>query len=411
MSVEDITSVLLPASSVEFFLLDEGTSALVEKLKEDWRFSRVSINTSKAGIDAAISRYNDAKSPELIVVETNDLGEGFIKQLESLAGACSEGTDAVIIGPNNDIHLYRSLVEMGVKDYLVRPVSDKDMMKVIAKTLIDKRGYAGSRLITVIGSKGGVGTTAVSQIMAWNTAEVLKQKTMLMDAAGSTSSMGIVYGLESSSSLTEAVRFAQSGSEDDMKRIYQKASDKLSLLVCGSESAFNDIPEPDNIEALVNRIMQKYPVVIVDLSGTSRAVQKRLLALSAQVVVVTTPMISSLRNARALIGELKNIRSSLDEVDLVVNMKGMSSAEEVPMKDVKEALGIEPADVISYLPKIFVDSETLGKPVGENKLAEKVLKDLMSVAEKAVDVKRKSDSENKPETGGVSGFFKKLMSS
>ncbi len=408
MSVEDITAVLLPTSQVDFFLLDEGTSNLVTKLKADWRFARVAIEVDKSGIEAAVERYQEAGSPELIVIETNDLGKEFLEQLETLAAYCSKDTDAIIIGPQNDVRLYRDLVGMGVKDYLVRPVSEEDMVKVVAKTLVEKRGLSESRLVTVIGSKGGVGTTSIAQALAWNITNTLQQKAMLLDVAGSASSIGIPYEAESSARLTEAVRIADSGSDEDMERIYQKVNDYLSLLVCGSVSVFNNIPEPDSVELLIKRIMQKYPVLVVDLSGTSHAVQKRLIELSSEVVVVTTPMISSLRNARALLNEIKVIRAGTNVVDLVVNMKGIGNSEEVPMDDIHEALDMSPACVVNYLPKVFAESETMGKPIGEIKEAEGFLKKMLSIAEKSTAIKSGEIKKEKQSVGFLQSLIKKL---
>ena len=408
MSGEDITAVLLPASKVDFFLLDAATSTSVDNLKADWRFSRVDINAEKSGIEAAISRYKNASSPELIIVETDDIGEAFIEKLGELAGLCAEGTDAVIIGPKNDVHLYRDLVDMGVKDYLVRPVSEKDLVKVIAKTLIDKRGFSGSRLVAVMGSKGGVGTTDISQALAWDISEKLKQKTMLMDLAGSSSNMGIVYGLEPSSSLSEAVKFGMSGTEDDMERICQKFSDNLSLLVCGAESLLSETPSPDSVEALLKRVMQKHPVVIVDLSSTSRPVQKRVMEIASEVVIVTTPMIASLRNARALINELKLTKGGLNEIDLVINKKGAAGSEEVPTKDIKSAIDLEPSVYVDYSPKVFAANETKGAPIGKNKLAEKVLEDFIPLAEKATGMKAKNVKASKKDEGFI-GLIGKII--
>ncbi len=409
MSVEDITSVLLPNANVDFFILDEGTSKLVDTLKIDWRFARVSINVDKSGIEAAVARYQEeSPSAELIVIETNDLGKEFIDQLEILAGLCPKGTDAIIIGPQNDVRLYRDLVGMGVKDYLVRPVSEEDMVKVVAKTIVDKRGLAESRLITVMGSKGGVGATSIAQSIAWNITNVLKQKVMLLDVAGSSSSMGISYGVEPSARLAEAVKLAESGSEDDMDRIYQSVDDKLSLLVCGSPSFFDSVTLPDNAEVLVKRIMQKFPVVVIDLSGASHAVQKRLIKLSSEVVVVSTPMMSALRNARTLLNEIKILRAGLNVVDLIINMKGMAPSEEVPMDDINEALEIDPTCVINYLPKVFSESETMGKPIGDVKGADSFLKDMVRLAEKAVAIKASSVKKDASSPSLLQSLIKKL---
>ncbi len=408
MGQEDITAILLPASRVDLFALDEGTAALAGRLAQDWRFARVAVSVEKSGIEGAIARYGQTPSAELVIIETNDISEAFIQQLGNLAGVCAEGTDAVVIGPKNDVQLYRSLVEMGIKDYLVRPVAPEDMVKVIARTLVEKRGMLGSRLVAVIGSKGGVGATTVAQVLAWDIAEILKQKTMLMDAAGSAGSIGIAYGLEPSTSLTEAVRLGASGSEDDMRRIYQKVSEQFSLLVCGGEPLLADSPDADSIETLVNRVMQKFPVVVVDLSRALPAVQKRLIARASEIIVVTTPMLSALRNARTLLAEIKTLKSHLKEVDLVLNMQGAASSEKVPVKDISAALGMDPAAVIAFAPKIFIASETTGKPVGENKTAAAVLEGLLPVAMKATAVEdRKVKADDKG--GGLMGRIKKVI--
>jgi len=407
MSGENVTSVLLPSSSIDFFLLDEKTSALVDKLKDDWRFARVNISMNSSAVDSAVQHYEEFSSPELIVIETDDMGEAFLEKLESLSGVCSEGTDAIVIGPSNDVHLYRSLVEMGVKDYLVRPVDEEDLIKVLAKALIEKRGFSGSRLVTIIGSKGGVGTTAISQIIAGTIADILKQKTIILDIAGTSGNMGVIYSLEPSTSLTEAVRLGPDGSEEDMDRIYQHASDNLSLLLCGADSIFNDIPDKDNVEILVKRLMKRFPVVVIDLSGTSRSVQKRLIELSSETILVSTPMIAPLRNARTLINELKDMKHSLDSVNLILNMTGRAASEEVPLNDINAALGIEPKLSIAYNSKLFLASETEAKSIIDSVSAEKIINDIMPLAEKISNVKN-NKSHAKPQSG-MKAFLNKIL--
>lgn len=406
---QDVTSILLPAARIDFFVMDEETAATAQKLSSDWRFARVGIQVNKSGIEAAVEHYGQYASPELIIIETSDISEAFIAQLGQLAGACAAGTDAMIIGPMNDVHLYRSLVGMGVKDYLVRPVSEEELVNVVAKALVDKRGLSGSRLVSVLGSKGGVGCTTMSQVLAWNIAEGLKQKTMLMDACGSVGTLGVSYGVEPTTSLTEAVRFGTSGTEDDMKRIMQSVSEHLSLLVCGGDQILTDSPDPDSLETLVNRLMQKFPDVVMDLSGASPAVQKRMIARSSHVVLVSTPLLSALRNCRTLLGEIKNIRGGLKDVQLILNMQGMAGSEEVPASDIKSALDIEPAARVPYAPKIFANSEATGKPAGQNKGAGEILQSLMGIASAASGKEFKGDDGSSGKKESPFEFLKKIV--
>jgi pilus assembly protein CpaE len=404
---QDITATLLPASRVDFYVLDDATAETAGKIPADWRFARVAVQVNKAGIEAAVAAYSQYASPDMVIIETNDISDAFIAQLGQLAGVCAAGTDAVIVGPMNDVHLYRNLVGMGVRDYLVRPVAEEDLVKVIAKAIIDKHGLSGSRLVTVSGAKGGVGATSMAQILAWGIAESYKQKTMLMDAAGSAGSLGIAYGIEPATSFTEAMRIAASGSEDDLKRIIQGATEQLSLLVCGGEPMLTDSPDPDSFETLVNRIMHKYPVVVLDLSGAAPAVQKRMLARANHAVIVTTALLPALRNCRTLINEIKSLRAGFKEFDVVLNMRGMAGSEEVAAKDLSAALDLDPAVKIPYAPKIFTAGEFSGKPVAQNRAAADIVKALDPLAQRAA-----GGAEKEPEDTGKKeaplGFLKKL---
>lgn len=405
---QDITATLLPASRVDFFVLDDATAETAQKLSADWRFARVGIQINKSGIEQAIATYTQYASPEVIIIETNDISDNFVAQLGQLAGVCAEGTDAVIIGPTNDVHLYRSLVGMGVRDYLVRPVASDDIVKIIAKALVDKRGLAGSRLVTVIGSKGGAGATSIAQLLAWNVAETQKQKTMLMDAAGSAGSLGIAYGLEPATTFAEAVRVGAAGSDDDMKRVVQTVTEQLTMLVCGGDPILSDSPDVDSFETLVNRIMQKHPVVIMDLSGATTAIQKRMLSRSSHVVLVTTAMLPSLRNCRTLLTEMKHLRASLNEVDLVLNKKGMAAGEELSEKDIAAALDIEPSLVLTYQPKIFATGEATGKPVGQNKAAADLMRSISKLAARVAGTVPVDEEDEGKKDSGIDSLRKLL---
>jgi pilus assembly protein CpaE len=403
---QDITAALLPSARADFYVLDDGTEATVRKLSEDWRFARVDLQVTRAGIDNAIATYGQYASPELIVVETDDISEAFIEKLGHLAGVCAQGTDAVVIGPMNDVHLYRSLVGMGVRDYLVRPVGEHDLVNIIARVLVEKRGISGSRLVTVVGSKGGVGATSVAQMLAAVISGKLGQKTLLMDSAGSSGSIGIAFGVEPATNLAEAVRIGAEGTEDDVKRIVQSVSDQLSLLVCGGEALMAERPTPDGVEALVNRFMQKYPVVVMDLSGATPEVQKRMITLAGHVAVVTTARLPALRNCRTLLNEIRHMRNGDDAVELVLNMQGLAASDEVPVRDMKAALEREPAAIIPYASKVFAGSEAAGKGAASAKGGDELLKLLTAVAARASGA-AEADAGAQGKKEGILAFLKK----
>ena len=406
---EDMKSdaVLLPAANVDIFAVSEDTQKKMDTLKGDWRFARVNLTVQMQGIDEAIKKYKEYKSPDLIIIGTDDISAAFIEKLGTLSEHCIEGTEAVIIGPKNDVQLYRNLVGMGVRDYLVRPVETEDVVDVIAKTLFDKIGVSDSRLVAVVGAKGGVGTTSVAQMLAWDIAEKFSLKTMLMDAAAGWSTLGVGFGSETPNTFAECLKLAATGSDDDLNRMLTEVSDHLTLFACGGDNMLGYVPDMEVFETAVDRIMKTYPVVVVDLSNAPSDLAKRVVERAHEVLIVTTPTLTSLRAARALLKEIKAYHGdNSDLVDLVVNMKGQFGSKEISNADIETALDHAPECYIPYMPEVFNESETVGTPVGDLKAGADLPAKLLGIAKQAAAYK----GELQTKTADSGSFLDKIMS-
>src|SRR3954470_7498716 len=114
-----VLSTLLPEARVDLFVTDVETSEAARQLSTDWRFARVRVQISEGDITTAVNRYGSEKSPNMIIIETNHMDDSFTGHLEALANVCATETPAVFIGPQNDISLYRRLLDMGATDYMV----------------------------------------------------------------------------------------------------------------------------------------------------------------------------------------------------------------------------------------------------------------------------------------------------
>lgn len=367
MTSDVSSSVLLPAAAVDIFALSEDTVQAAGRLVDDWRFARVTMTVEKAGIDEANAKYQANSSPALVIVETSDISQDFITKLEILAASCTADTAAVVIGPTNDVALYRHLVHMGVSDYLVRPVTTDDLVEVVAETLIGRMGVSDSRLIGVIGAKGGVGASAISQIFARILTEGVQAKTVFLDAGGAWSSHGIAFGFDSITTLREATTTAQTGSEESLSRLLVRGGEQLSVLASGNDIMLESCVEPDGFEALANRLMKKYPVVIVDLSHAEAAVTHRILSKSHGIAVVSTPTLPALRNVRTLLKEIRQMRGGLEAVRLVVNMRGLAPGVEVSKAEISGALDFAVSAEVPFEPKLFLRCESEAQSLGAQK--------------------------------------------
>lgn len=408
----DVTDVLLPTARVDVFSTDAETLESARGLAEDWRFARVSVDVVEGDVDVAIAKYKQGNAPSLIIIQTDDIENGFTKRLEALSEFCAEGTSAVVIGPVNDVNLYRRLIDMGVSDYLVRPVAIDVLSEVIARTLVTKLGLSSSHLIAFLGAKGGVGTSTLAQMAAWGVSTILNQKTVLLDASGGWSSLGVGMGFDPTATLLTVSRAVESGEKDSMKRMFFAADERLSVLATGGDPLFGETISAEKYEHILDNLMVKAPVVIVDLSGADTALKRLVISRAHQIILVATPTLSSLRIARSLVKEIGDLRGGEDKgIKLLVNRRGVAKAQEVTGKDIEVAFERKCDGEIPFLPSLIMENESDIYRILSDKEGQGILQEILlplfskicgSVSGSGSDIK------NDQKSGLLGGFLTKL---
>jgi len=402
--VRNDTGILLPAATIDLFLKDKPTIDVAKALSADWRFARVTLRVYQGGVKDAIGLYATQASPDMILVETDTTDDAFVNALGDLSARCDEKTSAVVIGPVNDVNLYRSLTAMGVSDYLVRPVPQDILGEVIAGCLIEKLGTAGSHLIAVVGAKGGVGTSAIAQILATTAAQTLGQKCFLFDASCGWSSLPVTMGFEPSFSINEAVRAVTANDTASFQRMVFQAHERLSVLATGSEPLLETSITPQSFEDLLTMIMANNPLVIADLSGAAPSVKKAMMARAHLTVMVTTPCLSALRLARGLLQEMRKITGNdANKIALALNMVGFATGKEIAKSDIAEALDLPPTITIPFDPKLFWGVENDGESLSQHKNGQGLIDAVTPLLQKVVG--RESTAYDKSDDSGLIGSF------
>ncbi|MCB9989621.1 MAG: AAA family ATPase [Rhodospirillales bacterium] len=402
------TSVLLPGARVELFSNDPQTKEVFLSLSQDWRFARVELEAYDGDVEAAIQSYATVEAPDLVIIQTETIDDSFSGRLGALAANCNEGTSAIVIGPDNDVNLYRKLVGMGVSDYLVKPVEAVTFSNDIASTLLEQVGARDSRLIAVLGAKGGVGASTVAQSVAWALADDLGQKTFLMDAAGGWSTLNVGMDFDPSTTLVEAGRAAAEGNEDSLTRMIYNASDKLFVLSSGGDVMMDDSVSAENYEALIDYVTITHPFLVVDLSGAPSALCRTVLTKAHDILLITSPELASVRAARTLSHEIKDLRGgSHDDVSLVLNMKGISPKHEVSKAQIEEGIDKKIAAEIAFSPDVFLAAESQAEKLSVTKGGDVLIANLLLLVRRIAGGAAEKE-EKVDEKGGIGSFLNKL---
>lgn len=404
------SSVLLPSARIAIFTNNDELKNVALSLRNDWRFARVSIEVFEGNVDNAVTKYQSETSADLVMVETDTIEDSFVSKLEKLGEHCAETTAAVVVGPVNDVYLYRKLIEMGVSDYLVNPISQEVMADLFSKILIERMGSENSRLIACIGAKGGVGTSSIAQLILDNAGNLLDQKSILLDTAGGWSYTSVALGKEPVTTLHEAARLATSNDKDSFQRMILSVTEKISYLGTGAESLLDDTVSAEQFENIVNRLMKTYPVVVVDLSRAPMDICRSICVKANDVLAVSTPTLSALRSARGLLSELQTMRGGEERgLHLVINKQGAVDGFEVSEKDTVEAVKFKPLLSLDFLPKIFCAAENQGKFISTLPDTEQIIsKSKKTVSQLLIVNSRENDVPATSAPGFLDGLLTKI---
>ena len=115
----------------------------------------------------------------------------------------------------------------------------------------------------------------------------------------------------------------------------------------------------------MDAVRQTTPCVVLDLPHGWQPWKKACLLAADDVVIVATPDLTSLRNAKNIMELVKAARPNDTPPRLVINQAGVPKRPEIAAKDFAETVGVEPAAVIPFDPAVFGQAANNGQMVME----------------------------------------------
>ncbi len=407
-ATEQKISSLLPPAKIHLFSDDLETLNLFHALGEDWRFGRINMGIRGDNLDEAIDHYSRRKSPTLILIQTEDTGDAFEEKLGELAEHCDEGTAAIVIGPVNDVQLYRHLTSIGVSDYLVAPLTAEDLVEAIANSLQNIVGAVDSHLMALVGVNGGVGTTSIAAMMADILSDDFDAKTLVLDAAGGQSSLWSHFGFSPSGTLIESARAVVDNDEDALNRLIVKKSDHLHVLNSGTESILDNPVATQAYEMMLDHFLSTYPNVIIDTSGAPVQIKRMILSRANSVGIVTTPRVPDLSQTKMMLKAIKDMPGSNNRKIKIILNKVSASKSDIPHRDIEDALGQKNIVGLDWNPEFYAAAENNGEPLSTQKSFESVKLKLATAIAEMVGIKMFDSAMKTQMNSGLLSLFNKL---
>jgi pilus assembly protein CpaE len=351
----------VPRISIHAFVEFPDSGAALQRAGADRRLAKAHLNVQLGGIGAAVEHYNGVVTPNLLIVETRLNGQAALEELDRLAHVCDPATKVIVVGRTNDVELYRELMRRGASEYLVAPLNPIHLIEVISGLYLEPGASPIGRVVGFIGARGGVGSSSLAHNVGWCVAEELHINTTIVDLDLPFGTTALDFNDEPSQGVAEALSAPERLDDVLLDRLLIKRGEHLSLFTAPAALERDYDAGPDAYESVLDAVRQSTPCVIVDLPHLWTPWVKATLVNADEIVIVATPDLASLRNAKSMTEVLRNNRPNDTPPRLVLNQVGQPKRPEIPAKDFAETLGVDPACIINFDPQLFGQAANNGQ--------------------------------------------------
>jgi pilus assembly protein CpaE len=350
---EHFPVVLVPRVDIHIYCDNQQTGQIMQVAAADRRMARAHVTVQLGGIPAAAQVYQTQPTPSVLVVETHAARDQLMAELGPLAEVCQANTKVIVVGHVNDVLLYRELIKAGISEYVVAPVSSVGFIDLVAGLFTDPKAAPLGRIVSFVGSKGGVGSSTIAHNIAWATSQRQQVDTIITDLDLAFGTASLNFNQDGSGGMLEALNAPDRLDSTLIERMMTKLGDKLSLLN-GPGSVERELTfEGHAVESILNVVRASAPLVIVDVPNMWAPWVKHTLLNSDEIIITATPELPSLRNAKNLMDLLKAARANDRPPRLIINQVGIPKRPEISPQDFAKALGVEPMAVIPHDPATF----------------------------------------------------------
>lgn len=308
------------------------------------------------------------KKPDVLIIYTEKINTETLELIERVY-ITKQGCAILVLAGDITMEEMSSTLEAGANKVLGVPFEPKQLLDSIMLCVnreksrlntnhtTDKTSFL-SKVITVFGTKGGVGKTTLAVNLAVSLARNRK-KVAILDLDLQFGDVGIFLDVDKADTIAELVQENNNLDINNIKAYMTIHSTGISVLLAPRSPEYAEIIKSKSVEQLINILKSYYDYVIIDTPPAFNDVSLTALENSSAVLFITNLDISSLKNTRISFDIISSL-GSLEKVRVVVNKEGISS---IKPKDAQKILNKDIYSIITNDNKVAVNALNRGIPI------------------------------------------------
>jgi pilus assembly protein CpaE len=277
-------------------------------------------------------------------------------------------------------------IRLGAKECFTFPIKEEDFQeavkRIMARTEVRKGSEQPTQIISVLGCKGGIGTSFLVANLAGLLAQEQNGKVLAVDLDLGFGQLNYFFDVHPDHTLTEVIENLDRLDNNYLQNIFYPIGNNCFLLPAPARLEEAEAVNAGDLEKIIQYLKENlgFRWILIDCCHQLDEITLKALEFSKTLLLVTAQSIPALSNAKKMLDILNLLELRNLEVEVWVNC--WDRQHELTVSDVENFLGKTIAGTITCDHKQASFSVNEGKLLVETSPRHPISGDLKALAEK-----------------------------
>lgn len=301
-------------------------------------------------------------SADIVLVDLDPQPESLLPLLGDLVTE-NPSISVFATSQSTDGRLILKVIRIGIKEFLPKPIDPAALTEALEKVFRDRCevGTEG-KLITVIGSAGGVGATTITTNLAVELAALRPGAVTAVDLDYRYGQVATLLDVEPTYTLADLCGSHEQLEPQVITRALAEHGTGLRVLCRPQNFAEADTITAAACVGVLSTLVKMNEYVVADGPTRFDPAARSIVALADLNLIVVQLLVPSVRNASRILDTMRQAGYSLDRTKIICNRVGRDAGH-LTVDNVRETLGLE---VLATIPDDWLTVSgaiNLGEPL------------------------------------------------